>query len=383
VRILATGRYPREAGKVRGGVEAVAGTLTPAIAAHPDVEHVTYVVFVPTAAAAGVEKVSSKLTIIRIVGIQKFQLIIGALIDGKKLRAIARQSSADLIHAHGLGLDSERALHAGLPSVVTIHGLFEVEARRRLSSSVADRLRLKMVDRLVDHALRDANAIISISSFDQGHYRDRVRGRLACIPNPIAPEFFDAYVDDYPAGSILYAGWLEPRKNVVGMIRAYARLRARGVNVPLLLAGPSKTPEYEATVRQAITDLQLTKSVQLLGHQTWPGLITLMQRAAVVTLFSHLENLPTVLAQAMAMGRPVVATNVAGIPEMVTDGENGYLVDDGDEEVLADRWHELLHSEELRRRLGWAGREKAIATYSADVVANRTVEVYRTACEHA
>lgn len=84
-----------------------------------------------------------------------------------------------------------------------------------------------------------------------------------------------------------------------------------------------------------------------------------------------------VIAQAMAAGKPVVATPVGGVPAMMRDGETGYLVGVGDIDGLAAVLLRLLRDPALRDEMGRAGREFAIENYRADLVARRTYNVYR------
>ncbi len=84
-----------------------------------------------------------------------------------------------------------------------------------------------------------------------------------------------------------------------------------------------------------------------------------------------------VIAQAMAASKPVVATPVGGVAEMVSDGETGFLVDVGDVNALANALLRLLRDPSLRARIGQSGHEFAVENYRADTVARRTYDVYQ------
>jgi glycosyltransferase involved in cell wall biosynthesis len=83
------------------------------------------------------------------------------------------------------------------------------------------------------------------------------------------------------------------------------------------------------------------------------------------------------LAEAMAAGLPTVASRVGGMPEIVVDGETGILVAPGDADALADAIVRVLADPELGRRLGEAGRARAVERYSWDVIAAATVALHR------
>jgi glycosyltransferase involved in cell wall biosynthesis len=88
------------------------------------------------------------------------------------------------------------------------------------------------------------------------------------------------------------------------------------------------------------------------------------------------EAFGIVLLEAMACGKPVVASNVGGIPFVVEEGKTGLLFESGNVEDLADKIVTILKDEELREKMGEAGRERA-KEFTWDKIAERTVEVYK------
>jgi glycosyltransferase involved in cell wall biosynthesis len=102
-----------------------------------------------------------------------------------------------------------------------------------------------------------------------------------------------------------------------------------------------------------------------------------LQRAAVVACPSHREGYGVLARQAMAYGRPVVATAVGGLAEAVVEEETGLLVPVGDARALRRAIQRLLDDRPLRERLGEAGRRRAIDLYGLDAAAERLIGVYR------
>jgi glycosyltransferase involved in cell wall biosynthesis len=82
--------------------------------------------------------------------------------------------------------------------------------------------------------------------------------------------------------------------------------------------------------------------------------------------------------EALAAGRPVVATRVGGLPDVVREGEDGFLVLPGDVDELADRLERLAADEELRRRMGEAGRERVLPRYSVERLIDDVDALYRS-----
>lgn len=104
--------------------------------------------------------------------------------------------------------------------------------------------------------------------------------------------------------------------------------------------------------------------------------VKLLEKATIFILPSYHENLPVAILDAMAMGLPIVSTPVAGIPEIVEDGCNGFLVQPGDFQSLADRIVRLARDPELRMAMGQANVEKYCRQYHPKVFAARIEQLY-------
>ena len=107
----------------------------------------------------------------------------------------------------------------------------------------------------------------------------------------------------------------------------------------------------------------------------------MFRRASVVALPYVDASQSAVIPVAYTFGKPVVATTVGGLPELVEDGRTGFLVPPRDEQALADAVVRLLRDRELRHQLGANGKRKVDTECSPDAVAHRTLEVYRCALD--
>jgi len=137
--------------------------------------------------------------------------------------------------------------------------------------------------------------------------------------------------------------------------------------------------EYGQKVRDRVIELGLSGNVDMVGLVDNDRLQHEIASARAVVLFSHEETAPTVIAQAMAAGKPVVASRVGGVPDMVSDGETGFVVDSDDECALAQRLEKLLEDQDLCHDMGRRGHAVALNRFTPDAVAQRTVEAYRAA----
>jgi len=166
---------------------------------------------------------------------------------------------------------------------------------------------------------------------------------------------------------ILTVGRLEREKGHSILLDAVARVRGRGLAVTLeVVGGGSARERLVAKAR----DLGIQDYVTFAGKA---GQDTIHEHYAAADLFclpSLGEGVPVVLMEAMAMGLPVIASRVGGVPELVDDGESGKLVSPGDADELAVAIGNLVGDADTRRRMGVVGRERVLEGYNIERAAN-------------
>jgi glycosyltransferase involved in cell wall biosynthesis len=244
---------------------------------------------------------------------------------------------ADLVHAHWLP-SGAAALATGKPFVVQLWGS-DVELARR-------------APRVARAVLRRARAAVCPSNA-----LAEDAGRLGAREIAVIPSGVDLPPEVGPEANppeVLYAGRLSPEKGVLELVEA-----ARGLNLVVAGDGPLRAQVPEA-----------------LGFVPPEELARLYARAAVVACPSHREGFGVACLEAMAHGRPVVASAVGGLLDLVVDGETGVHVPPGDVPALRAALERLLGDRELRRRMGEAGRRRAAERFSWDAVTRQTVELY-------
>jgi glycosyltransferase involved in cell wall biosynthesis len=176
-----------------------------------------------------------------------------------------------------------------------------------------------------------------------------------------------------PAGSPVVGNVaaLTGHKDHATLIEAMALLRERVPRAVAVIAGEG---ELRAPLEAQARARGLSRAVIFAGFRT--DLDRLMPAFTVFCLSSHLEGLGTSLLDAMAFGRPVVATAAGGIPEAVEDGKTGLLVPPRDPPALANALAALLTDEARARTLGAAGRGRFLAHFSAAHMVDETLKVY-------
>ncbi len=169
-----------------------------------------------------------------------------------------------------------------------------------------------------------------------------------------------------------WIGRMTAIKRVPDILAAFKALRDRGVEATLCLVGDG--PDRDA-IEQLASDLGIVRDVLLVGYQR--DVAPYYAFFDALLLPSANEGTPVVAIEALAAERPVVATRVGGVPDVVDNGESGFLVEVGDIEALAGRLEQLARDPELRARLGRTGRKRVVPRYRVERLVDDIDELYR------
>lgn len=377
LRVLMLGPYPR-GGLVNGGVGAAVEALALELSSHRDVEAIEIISLRGDVPARESVIVNSGLTVHFVPGQRRAVLATRGYWDYLQAKRIAMAFRPTVVHGHGLLSEGEMATRLGFPAVVTIHGMAHLEARALEKRPVIGKIRIALIERTINRVLSRARVVVSISEYDQQILGSRMVRPVYRVPNAVRPLFFTPGYTEPPEPRILFAGLLVPRKNVPGIIRAFAKVRAAVPEARLELAGPCSDERYLAMLMAEAREYG-DGGVTFLGGLTSEQLSARLKHCAVVVLFSHQETLPCIIAEAMASARPVVSSSVGGVPEMVADGMSGMLVRPGDEDSLAASLIRILLDPALSRAMGESGHALALTRWSPAGVAAETIKAYRAA----
>lgn len=234
----------------------------------------------------------------------------------------------------------------------------------------------------LDEKLRRARFVCCISHFC------RSQGMIFAPPDKwnrmhivhcgVDPAQFRPVRHSGPGRRLLFVGRFTAEKGLRILLEAFAMLCRRYPNLELNLAGDG--PE-RAAMEDRARSLGIENEVRFLGFQSQAQVRELLARTDVFALASFAEGVPVVLMEAMAAGVPVVATQIAGIPELVEDGDSGFLVPPGDAKSLADRIGQLLDDPALRNRLAQSAREIVETDFNLLYESQRLCEIMADAME--
>ena len=229
-----------------------------------------------------------------------------------------------------------------------------------------------------------ARAIVTVSDFGVRFLREKYPGNAAKIHRVYNGIDLAAYrLADLaaPTPAIISIGRLIEKKGFSDLIEACRLLRERGLDFRCEIVGEGP---LELALREQIGAASLTSSVTLSGALPQEEVRTRLARSAIFALTcvteadGGMDNLPTVVMEAMAAALPVVSTAVGGVPEMVQDGVTGFLLPEHQPVAVAEVLSRLLSDHELRHSLGKAGRERATRLFALD----QNVQILRALFQH-
>lgn len=295
----------------------------------------------------------------------------------RRLKAYCKEQAVDVIHAHQYTpffySSLSRMLGNRLPVLFTEHGRTFPDYRRR-KRVFANQFLFSKIDSViavgnqVKHALIENEGIpekkieviyngIDVRRFRPNHeIRNQTRRDLGVAADETV---------------VIHVARLDPLKDHMSAVRALGVLKDTP-GIKLLIVGEGHENEnIEAEIRR----LGLQERVSMLGLRN--DIPNLLNAADVCLLTSRSEGIPLTLAEAMATELPVVATEVGGVPEIVKDGETGFLCDAGDAKSLASCISKFCLSPEQRAAFGQAGRKRIIEHFNADAMHKQYQTKYR------
>ncbi len=276
----------------------------------------------------------------------------------------------DLLHVHEPLSPSVGMLAAGQARVPVI-GTFHANMERSLAVALGRPLLRRTFKRL------DARIAVSASARDT--WQRYFSGPMVVIPNSVGAEFFakpeplPGYREGGP--TVLFVGRLEPRKGLAYLVRAFLRLKPSFPRLRLLVVG--RDDKHQQEKMMAMVPPRLRPDLLFVGAVPQQDLPSYYASADVFCAPSlGGESFGIVLVEAMAVGLPVVCSNISGYRDLVRDDHEGLLVPPRDPEALAAALAALLDNPARRAALAEVACQTA-TSYAPDVVAGQVLEVYQ------
>ncbi len=265
------------------------------------------------------------------------------------------------------------AFDTGIPTIHTIHGFPTNEFWTR--SGMFTRAATLWEVRLERQTLRQAKHLIAISNHVIETYRSRTTAQFHRVDNPVSPLFFERGPRPEPY-HLLFVGNLTPRKGVEIAIKAVERLLPEFPQLTLDIVGAPVDEAYADQLREQAQPLG--NAIRFCGPATQAGVKQAIDRAQVLALTSYEEHAPVIVAEAMAAGRPVVATQVGGLADMIEPGITGYLAQPGAVQAIASYLKVLLADPEHAAALGVGAVQQARERFHPQAVGQGYLEAIQS-----
>lgn len=217
----------------------------------------------------------------------------------------------------------------------------------------------------------------SFAAADNARYADGlfIPGQMAVVRNGLDLQYFRCVPLSTAEGvRIVGVGSLLPVKRWDRLLAAALALKRSGLDFLVRIVGDGP---LRGSLQQQARALGLVDCIEFIGHSDdIPGILA---DATFLVHTSDSEGCPNVVMEAMACGRAVVATDAGDVPSLVEDGKTGYVVRRGDDRTLVECMAGLIADRDLCRRMGEAGREKAVREFGVDRLVAETLAAYRAA----
>ncbi len=294
-----------------------------------------------------------------------------------KMSTVAESQNLDLLHVHYAIPHSISAILARealkpkryLPVITTLHGTDITLVGADRSYLPITRYGIVQSDGVtaISHYLKEATK--EIFQFDD----------IAVIPNFVCPSEYARHPVEELRSSLapqaepllVHVSNFRPVKRPVDCVEILARVLAKGINTRLVMVGDGSE---KTNVEHRARCLGVYDKCVFVGKQ--PKIVDYLSAADVLLLPSEQESFGLAALEAMACEVPVIASRVGGLPEVVTDGETGFLSEVGDVEKMAANAARLLTDAALRSEMGKRARELALARYRTDIVIPQYIEFY-------
>jgi len=287
-----------------------------------------------------------------------------------KLVSLIKERGIDIIHTHGYKSDIlgvVAAKKAGIKCIVTPHG-FEN----------AQDIKLRTFIWLGCKSMKYADLVVPLSRQlcnDSANHGVKP-SKLVYVQNGVDLSEVEEQrlkpKTENDVKRIGFVGQMISRKNIFDILDIFETLSDKHDNLQLILLGDG---EQRQGLEEYASKLQHAKSIEFLGFRD--DRLELLKNFDLFVMTSTLEGIPRCLMEAMAMGVPVAAYNIAGIDQLIKHKENGLLAKLGDKETLSSYWEQLLFDTELAETLASKARAFINKHYSAQRMANEYTNLFQ------
>lgn len=371
IKALLAGPYPYIDQKITGGASAVVFNLYQGF--HKYVGDVLIKVLSGTPESKEEYETHGNITYIK-----KPKKAIGSTflsMYSMRIRSQIQKIDFDVINAHSLdfayyaltGKKKDRLLF-------TLHGVTWEEKKYlpKWSQVGWDILYVKRLNKL----LNGLKYLVAINPYVRDVVQNKTNATIFDIPNPVLESFFELPLEISEESRIFYIGVIGKRKNLLNLIKALPYVKKEVKNFKLVVAGKVRDKAYFQQIQKYILKHELSDNIEFLGTINEERKYKEFSKMSFLVLPSFQETAPMVISEAFAAGKPVIASNVGGIPYMIGDNERGLLVNPFDKIDIAEKIIYFLENPEEIKKMGKRAKRYAKSKHSLKNVVKKYKMAY-------
>jgi glycosyltransferase involved in cell wall biosynthesis len=296
-------------------------------------------------------------------------------IDSFKLKKHVKAFKPDIIHfeAGDAFLLSQLLINKKIPYLLTIHGIAIAEGKveRSLHKKLSS-----YFNGFLDKLLFPKN-IIHLSNYSKKIYADKKIDNQVIIPNALSEHFYNLQLKSTTENKLIFIGVLNDNKNLLLLLEAMKMLNKKNMHFHLDVLGDFKDLNYKTTIEDFINQNQLQDQVYFHGWVKQSDTLKLIEAADILVLASKQESLPMVIAESMAAGKAIVASNIGGVSEMVQQNINGFLFEPNQVSGLSDCLEKLYKNNNTIQQFSVASNKIASTMFHCNEIAKQTISFYQ------
>jgi len=355
--VVMIGHFPEDPLFIKGGVQASIYGLSRALRVHPEIGRVV-AISLPMDLEQGRQRWQNTWDGIDVTYITApSRFMISSLVNLPYTMRLISGLKHPIVHVHGTGMFQAAVCCVlrikRIPFIWTLHGLAENETREtyRQNRSVRNALRYGYYTLLERFKLAIVPHIFVNTPYVLNQLK--TKSKVHVLPIGIFVQEFAALQGNIRTAPVIFSlAVLNPNKGHHLMLEAFSRVREKIPDAQLILAGVSLAgPAYFKSLQPLAANLRIEDAVEFAVSRPRSEIVSHFGQARVFALHSKEETQGLVLCEALASGVPVVSTRVGGIPYVITEGQDGFLVDYGDVAGFTDAILRLLTDDALHARM--------------------------------
>lgn len=304
-----------------------------------------------------------------------YPILVPSLLTQRIVNREIKKINPDIIHVHGVGKYYAYPITKIKfePTIITVHGVIHQESKTW--NGLLGNYRCIVGRSLEDYILKNAKYIVAVSPYVKNIIEPITKGDISVIYNPFDSKFFNFQKEEID-NRILFVGGIEPRKGLHVLIEAIKIVKLNIPHIRLHIVGGIRKKDYYIKILKKIKEYDLLDNIIFKGMVTDEKLSKEYSEAAIFILPSEEESLGIVLLEAMITGTAIIASDIGGIPYIVRDGSNGFLVKFGDYVKMAEHILNLLSHKKLRISMGISGKDMA-GQFQSKKIAMEYLQIYQ------